>query len=310
MTHRPSPWPKGHRFALFLSHDIDEIYPREFFRLLGDLNHLRRMWTQGEPGRTVPCLKRMARALLRPQPPGLDIEAILTIERDFAFTSTFFLLEDPVFSRHGGRYLYAHTPVKAIAERILAAGCELAVHGAYHAFNDAQAYRAQAEAFAQAFGVRPAGIRNHYLRHDGHNTWRAQAEAGYRYDASFGFNDAVGVREGSYLPFFPLTALEGDPANFVALPLTIMDSALFRRMRCDGPQALRLAKGIIADIAARGGLLCLSWHNNYFADEEYAHWQWTYTRILEILAEMCPYCATGERLAAWWAQVATQEQQP
>ncbi len=34
-------WPDGHRFALFLSHDIDQIHDREMWRFLGDLNYMR-----------------------------------------------------------------------------------------------------------------------------------------------------------------------------------------------------------------------------------------------------------------------------
>jgi len=295
-----APWPGGAPFALFFSHDIDQIYDREFFRLLGDMNHLRRVWLHGEPGNTLPCLKRVARAILRPIEAGRDVETILSIERACGFRSTFFLLEDQVFNRLGGRYRYSDPATKRIARSIENSGCEIAVHGAYHNFNDPKAYRAQARSFREAFGRESRGIRNHYLRHDGIETWKAQYEAGFQYDASFGSNEGIGIRAGMIYPFFPFENDQEKKRNFVVLPMTIMDCVLFRKLRLSTGEALALCQRIAEQVKSAGGILCLNWHNTYFEEEEYRSWQDVYENLVGWLADQRPWNATGAEIADWW----------
>ncbi len=293
-------WPDDRPFALFLSHDIDEVYDRELFRILGDFNHLCRVWTSGEQGSTALCIKRIARSLLRPRPPGHDIETILSIEREHGFESTFFLLEDRTFNRFGGRYTYGEQEVVALARRIREAGCEIAVHGAYHNANDPEMYRAQARSFKRAFGKKPAGIRNHYLLHAGSITWTSQYAAEFEYDATFGYNDRAGVREDRFFPFFPLDHKADPKRDFVVLPLTIMDCSIFNGMRLPTRDAFSLCRRIALAVERKGGLLSLLWHNNYFNEPEYEDWQSAYVDLLDWLAGRNPWNATGEKIASWW----------
>jgi peptidoglycan/xylan/chitin deacetylase (PgdA/CDA1 family) len=296
-----APWPGGAPFALFLSHDIDQIYDRGFFRFLGDVNHLWHVLFRSAPGAAGQCAKRIARAFLRPRAPGRDVETILEIERRFGFRSTFFLLEDRTFNRLGGRYCYADAATRRIAGRIVDAGCEIAMHGAYHNFNDPEAYRAQARSFREAFGRESRGIRNHYLRHDGIETWKAQREAGFSYDATYGYNDRIGVRDGRSHPFFPFEHGVRADRGFVVLPMTIMDCTLFWYLRLPASEALALCQRAAEQIIAAGGLLCLNWHNNYFHEEEFKDWQDVYMSLMGWLADQHPWNATGEEIAEWWA---------
>ena len=63
------------------------------------------------------------------------------------------------------------------------------MHGGCYHFNNAALYRESIEAVERHFGVRPCGIRNHLLRFSGADTWRAQAEAGFAYDATYEHTD-------------------------------------------------------------------------------------------------------------------------
>ena len=88
-------WPESCPFALFLSHDVDQIHDRELFRVLADLNHVRRIWTKGERGDAALALRRVARALVEPKPAEKGFATILEIEARHGFRSTFFVLHDP-----------------------------------------------------------------------------------------------------------------------------------------------------------------------------------------------------------------------
>jgi peptidoglycan/xylan/chitin deacetylase (PgdA/CDA1 family) len=303
-------WPDDAAFALFLSHDIDQIYDREFFRLLGDANHLRRISLNGEFVHIGPCIKRIVRAIIRPKIPGKDVETILSIERAYGFRSTFFLLEDRVFNRRGGRYRYSDPAIQRIVWMIKNSGCEVALHGAYHNYNNLAAYRDQFTAFREAFGFSPKGIRNHYLRHDGKKTWRVQRDVGFEYDASFGYNNRIGIREGRAHPFFPLEKGADMRREFVVLPMTIMDVALFGALGLIGRNALTLSKKVAEQVISVGGLLCLNWHNTYFENDEYKSWRIIYEDLLGWLAQQRPWNATGAEIAEQWIRANAMDEEP
>ena len=293
-------WPENRPFALFLSHDIDQIHDRELFRVLADLNHVRRILAQGERGCVSLALKRVLRALFSPKPAEKDFQTILEIEARHGFRSTFFVLHDPYWSRNGPRYRLTCPEIRRIAGLIQAAGGEIGLHGGYLRLNQADRYRESREALRQALGVDALGIRNHYLRFTGLETWQAQEAAGFQYDATFGFADRPGVRDERIGPFFPEDPATGRKLNLLELPLTVMDVTLFRNLRLEGEAALAAAWAAIEPVIQAGGLVSLLWHNNYFNEPEYCDWQWTYEKLLSRLAVLGPWCAPGRDIAAWW----------
>ena len=72
-------WPGAARFALFLSHDVDQIHDRELFRLLADVNHVRRCCFNGENGNVRLALRRIGRSLLRPKAATGDFETLVEL---------------------------------------------------------------------------------------------------------------------------------------------------------------------------------------------------------------------------------------
>jgi hypothetical protein len=302
-------WPGGKPFALFLSHDVDQIHDREIFRVLADVNHIRRRLTTGEPGNNRLACRRLARALLRPKPATKDFETLLAIEGRHGFRSTYFLLHDDYWARQGARYSFECPEIQAIARLVLAAKCELGVHGGYYRFNNAARYRESLEAVTTAFNVRPCGIRNHLLRFSYPETWRAQSEAGFGYDATYGLPDELGPRGGWPFPFQTCDAHTGKLLDLFELPLTVMDATLFRHLRLSGAAALEKAWETVHAVTRVGGLVSLLWHNNYFNEPEYADWQMVYEELLNRLAQLQPWCATGAEINAWWrARLAVQVQ--
>jgi len=293
-------WPGDAPFALFLSHDVDEVHDRGFYRTLGAVNHLGRVLAGRERGDARACSRRILRAAFSPKDPRRQFERILNIEAAFGWRSTFFFLEGYRWSRYGSRYRLDDPRVRALAAMVLEAGCEIGVHGAYHDFNNPVGYRRSADRIEAVFGVRPIGIRNHFLRFSFPETWKAQADAGFVYDATFGWNDRVGPRDDRWQPFEAHGPENGGGLGLVVLPLTVMDVTLFRRLRLDKAGALACLDDVFARAAAAGGLVTLLWHNNYFDEPEYAEWEEVYAEALRRAAGYRPYCATGAEIAAWW----------
>ncbi len=307
-------WPHGASFALFLSHDVDQIHDLELFRVLADVNHVRRLLSQGENGNVALAIRRIARSLLRPKPAEQDFKTIIEIESRHGFRSTWFLLHDKYWARQGSRYSFACPEIQRIARMILDAGGELGVHGGYYRLNNAALYRESMDAIEKYFGVRPCGIRNHLLRFSEPETWRAQEAAGFAYDATYGKPDHLGALGGRHFPFFPTDSavselprrLEGSPdsqpttLNILELPITVMDVTVFRYHKQEGKGALETAWQAIEPTIQAGGLVSLLWHNNYFNEPEYWDWQMVYEELLARLAALQPWCTTGAEINNWW----------
>jgi peptidoglycan/xylan/chitin deacetylase (PgdA/CDA1 family) len=293
-------WPQDRSFGLLVSHDIDQIHDREMWRILADINHIRRMVTRGEPGSVSLALRRVGRSVCAPKPATKDYATILELEAKHGFRSTFFVLHDRYWARQGARFGIRCRAIREIARLATAAGCEVTVHGGYYRFNNAEAYRESREELGREFGVAPVGIRNHLLRYSYPGTWRAQSQAGFQYDATYGYNCQPGPRSGLALPFYAYDREQEQVLDLLVLPLTVMDTTVFRYLRMQGEAALALAWSVVKRYADRGGLVTLLWHGNFFNEPEYADWQWVYDRLLERLAPLHPWCAPGAEINRWW----------
>lgn len=293
-------WPGDAPFALFLSHDIDQIYDREFFRVLADANHVRRLLVSGETGSLPLASRRILRALFRPKPTSLDFETLLSLEAKHGFRSTFFVLHDRYLARQGARFAIEDREMREIGRLIVSANAELGVHGGYYRFNNAALYRESRERLAAVFGIQPVGIRNHLLRYSYPQTWVAQEAAGFEYDATYGFRSVPGPRSGLALPFFTYDAHQQRMLDLIELPLTVMDTSIFRYLRLAGTEALEFAWRLIERLAGHGALVTLLWHNNFFNEPEYWDWHMVYERLLERLAALKPWCAPGVEINRWW----------
>lgn len=279
---------------------MDQVHDRGFYRTLGNFNHLRQVLLRREYGKARACSQRIVRSLVQPKDWKPQFDRILEIESALGWRSTFFILEGYNWSRHGSRYRLEDQRIQSMASMIKDAGCEIGVHGSCRDINKPEKYRLSADRIEAAFGVRPVGIRNHYLRFSFPDTWKAQADAGFFYDATFGWKDQVGFREGRRYPFEPSDPESGEPINIVVLPLTIQDVSLFEVLRLKGREAILQMESILKDAATSGGLVSVLWHNNYFDEGEYAEREEVYAEFLRRAVGYHPFCATGAEIARWW----------
>ena len=294
-----APWPSNRPMAAILSHDVDQIYDREFFRVLADANHLRHLFLGAHAGNGSKCLRRIARSLLWPKRTQRDFETIVELESSHGFRSTFFMLEDRYWARMGSRYRLDDPSVQDIANLILKAGSELAVHGGWYRFNQEDGYRGQATRFEDCFGFQPKGIRNHHLRFSFPDTWRSQVAAGFRYDATFGFNNRLGYRSPLPRPYFVFDSNQETQLDLVSIPLTTMDTTLFRYQRLNLTDATLQLEKMVQCALDHQGLISLLWHNNFFNEPEYHEWHESYRVALGLLEQANAYVATAEEINAW-----------
>ncbi len=154
-----------------------------------------------------------------------------------------------------------------------ARGSELAVHG-IDAWRDAEAGRAEMNQLTTLTGRQTAGVRMHWLYFANDSGRRLEA-AGFCYDSTWGYNEAVGYRAGTSQIFrLPETT------NLMELPMSIMDTALLatRRMGLAQNDALRLCREIVTNARRFGGTLVINWHDRSLVPERL--WGRLYQQLL------------------------------
>jgi len=295
-------WPDGARFAAVLSHDLDQLYDREMFRILADANHLRRTLFRGTRGKPGASVKRILRNMFNPRPIGVDIRRLRALEQRHGFQSTFYFLIDRFrFDRNGGRYRMDDPYVIHLARELAEQGCELGVHSSFFDFDSVDYLQRSRQILETVANTGVCGLRNHQLQFTGSPMWRAQESAGFTYDSTFGRNERPGALGGIALPFFPLDPESGNqPIDVLELPLTVMDTTLFRWMGLDGVSAAEWIKDHVAWLAESGSLGVFLWHNNFFAESEFREWEVVYEVLLDTLAREGAWVAPAAEVAQWW----------
>jgi hypothetical protein len=189
---------------------------------------------------------------------------------------------------------YEPGEIKDSIKKLLQENCEIGVHG-IDAWHDVESGRAELKKIQAETGARELGIRIHWLLRD-ENTHKVLEAAGFSYDATFGYNEAVGYRAGTGQVFRPL-----DVKKLVQLPLHIQDGALFypNRLGLSEAAAMELCEGMIKNAAQFGGVLTLLWHDRSHGPERF--WGDFYRALVARLKSRTVWFATGMSIVRWFS---------
>ena len=172
-------------------------------------------------------------------------------------------------------------------------GFEIALHGvdAWQGRDRAVAERDRVSALS---GTSEMGVRIHWLYRNG-DTANVLDDAGFVYDSTCGYNDAVGFRAGTAQAYRPRGA-----KRLMELPLCVQDTAMFYpdRMDLTGQQARALCDEIRAAVRTHGGALTLLWHDRSLAPERL--WGEFYRELLQELARDRAWVTTAGKSVRWF----------
>jgi len=293
---RAPAWPDGHKFAVCLTHDVDLWRRRTARRLARDLARCL-----ASPRR----LGAVARAFCRGPDPWSNLDAIANLEEARGMHSTFFVFAGRTDLRlHGTRIVNSyHAPpetVRNTLRRLARRGFEIALHGSYDSFDSPERLAAERRDLEALCGQPVRGCRQHFLRFAWPATWRAQAAAGLRYDASLGYHDAEGYRAGLSFPFRPLA--DGEAVSVLELPLAIYDGALYEYQGLDADAAWERLRSHLERTEADGAMLGLLWHNTHFCDLDAPGYRGVYERALDWIRSHGGWGASAGEIAEWWTR--------
>lgn len=216
--------------------------------------------------------------------------------------STFFLVPfrgKPGLAPDGTVHTWRAVPygIAEIADEVTQAvnrGSELGVHG-IDAWRDADAGREENHQLSGITKQTAIGIRMHWLYFNEESPKRLE-EAGFDYDSTWGYNEAVGYKAGTLQVFKPIGC-----DRLLELPLSIMDSALFSsgRMGLNSSTALALCRQIVGHARQFGGALVVNWHERSLAPERL--WTRAYHELLEQVGhDGRVWFATAGEAANWF----------
>lgn len=206
-------------------------------------------------------------------------DKIISIEEKYKVKSTFFFLNESYpfnlidlssWKLSLGYYNIFDDVIIRVIRNLDSGGWEIGVHGSYNSYREIALLKKEKKEIESILGHEVNGIRQHFLNlHE--DTWFLQREAGFIYDASYGYTDDIGFKNGQY-NLFPLD----NRNDFFIIPLVIMDTCLMAKS-----DPLAHAISLIELTEKKNGCLVLNWHQRMFCEREFPHYTKLYIDIIE-----------------------------
>jgi hypothetical protein len=307
------PTPAEHRFIVCLTHDIDHARVRYhkcdhtmfgflYRALIGSVidfcrgrRSLRQVALNWKAAFSLPLVfAGLAKDFWN------QLDQYLALEEDLA--SSFFVIptkgdagvdsEGRTKEKRAARY--SLTDIADDLQKLLAANKEIAVHG-IDAWRDSAKGRDERERIQHVTGASDEiGVRMHWL-YNGAQTAILLEKAGFDYDSTVGYNEAIGYRAGTAQVF-----KHPDVDRLLELPLHIMDTALFypSYMNLSDDEARAAMLPLIENVTRFGGVLTINWHDRSLGPERL--WADVYVTLLRDLRARAPWFATALQTVSWF----------
>ena len=223
------------------------------------------------------------------------------LELEAGLASTFFVIP---FKNYAGKDTHGLAPRKRASRyqardvadavrRIMAAGCEVGLHG-IDAWLDSSRARDEIQEIRNLTRSSKIGVRMHWLYY-GKQSPLALEQAGAAYDSTVGYRETVGYRAGTTQAYKPLEA-----KRLLELPMHVMDTALFYPdyLGLSPNEAAKLLGEMVDHTAQLGGCLTINWHDRSLAPERL--WYAPYRDLVRDLKSRSPWFSTVGQAAAWF----------
>ena len=186
-----------------------------------------------------------------------------------------------------------------ISGRLLQEAGRWACTGGFYSYNNPAEIRDEKTSLEDALGQEVIGYRNHYLREKVPDSWEMLARAGFRYDATYGYTDQVGFRNGMCHPFNPYNLNTQQDVAVCEIPLHLMDSTIFE-ITSNYDKAWSITQSIIDKVASCQGVLGVLFHNSALAAPNKRDYGRLYEQILSYGQEQRAWMASGAEIFQWW----------
>jgi len=284
-------YPGGKRFAVCLTHDVDDIYPPLTHMGLSSLYSIKRLDFNQLKQQVLWKFNRKWTS------PYRNFKIIMEMESCFDAKSTFYFLTSDKDIR---RFRYHIEELRDELRTIIDNGWDVGLHTGYYSFDSLEDIQTEKRKLEKVLGKEVIGCRNHYLRFKVPDTWEILSKAGFKYDTTFGYVDNIGFRNGMCHPFRPYNRNSDSEIDIVEMPLAVMDVTVFRHMKLDDAAALNLLKTLVNTAEECNGILTLLWHNDDFNCPFKENWVELYKEILKYCYDKDAWMTSAEEVYKWW----------
>jgi peptidoglycan/xylan/chitin deacetylase (PgdA/CDA1 family) len=282
-------YPENKKFAVCLTHDVDEIYPPLSHTLLSSLHYMKNLDFNGLKDQLFWKIKG------KEYSPYWNFKEIMNFEEKYGAKSSFYFLATDKDIR---RFRYNIEDLENELGSIVDNGWEVGLHGGYYAYDNLEEMNKEKKRLEKVLGNEVFGYRNHYLRFKVPDTWELLAKAGFKYDTTFGYDNVVGFRNGMCHLFKPFNLNSDKEIDILEIPLIIMDGALFGYSN-SFEEAWETAKRLIDTVEKYNGVITLLWHSNDFNCAFKDSWVKFYIKILEYCYEKNAWMTSAEEIYKW-----------
>jgi hypothetical protein len=291
----------GARFAVALTHDVDTPWKWTRLGLRGAAARAKTDLVQGRVRSGLRELRGLAGAPLHKASgtdPFWSFDRILADERRLGASSTFFLMADHAHELDGPAGERYEELRPRLVETLLEGDAEVGLHGSYSAADDPGRISAEKASLERLAGF-VQGQRYHFLRLDPHRNLAQLEAAGFVYDSSLGFSDALGFRAGIAHPFRPWDFEREAPRALVEVPLAAMDVTLSaeRYLDLSTNEAGERLKGLLDWAAEHGGGFAVLWHSEQYDSALLPGWDLLYRRLIDEVQRRGGVCLQAGTLA-------------
>lgn len=258
----------NHNSYFYLSHDIDSVY--------GSLTQ-DGLWAI--KNKRLDVMLNLFFNAVTSKPHWLNFDLIMKTESEYDFKSTFYwLVNKGKIDARQTNSDYSISSPKIISEinNISKNGFEIGIHKSIS--NDS--FKSE----ISKMPVKVVGNRFHYLKFQLPDAYNKIEDVGLKLDASLGFAEHYGFRNGYGYPFQPYDTKKNIPHSFVEVPLNIMDGTFQRYLQIP---VEKTADTIIdfLEMHKQNALLSILWHNTFFSNYKYKGYLSEYKKILAYLYE-------------------------
>jgi peptidoglycan/xylan/chitin deacetylase (PgdA/CDA1 family) len=277
-------YPENKPFAVCLTHDTDVLYETKRIKIIGALGHLYN-------AHFSQCIDSLAQIRSK-KLPWWNFSDIRELEDLYdAKSSFYFMVED----RNDQDYNYNIEDCELIMGELSDGGWEIGLHGGHSAYNNVSELKEKKQRLEKVLNKNVVGYRNHYLRFRIPDTWEHLHAAGFQYDATLGYADCIGFRNGMCHPFKPYNLTTQCEIDILEIPLNIMDNTLKAYMKLDAATSWEMTKRLIDTVERYHGVISLLWHNQMLIGDQRKF----YEKILKYCAEKNAWMTSGKEIASW-----------
>lgn len=295
---RKAYWPGGRKFAVCLTHDVDE-FRKTYQWVTRPLRYAKKRDYCGLKNQMKSFFQKM-----RGHEPYWMFDEIIQKEKKLGVRSTYFFLKESgekslfkpeTWHLYGRPHSLQKPRVIELLRKLSEEGHEIGLHGSTFSHNNPLLLKREKAEIETLLGAPVCGIRQHRLNLTIPDTWDFQSEAGFSYDTSLGYKAAngIGFRWGTCFPFH----LHGKTGilPLLEIPLSLTDITL--RNRQTGGD---ICKTMVEQVRNVGGVLTLLWHPAIFNNLEFPEIGDLYWKIIEKCQKKGAWVTNAETIASWW----------